>query len=183
MATLFGKREEKKFEEEHLVHKNPKNDYEKFIERYCRRNLKGSGLTEETSVKRGQKEWKKNVSDNNLLSSYLNLLPGEVPLIREVSDSSEENKSSENHQSDKEGFFVKKQKDEPEAKKSSEGINSLPGPSKEKTQEEIGEINPFKAAFDKQRSAKINHTDKVLALQEPAVFSDKHVALVERKTY
>ena len=64
-------------------YKNPKNDYECFIERYCLREksrLKAS-FTKQKAVERGQTEWKGLKRDSEVIQEILKLLPGVQPSI------------------------------------------------------------------------------------------------------
>ena len=76
--TLFGgiaKEKSSKF----YVYRDPKNDYECFIERYCLRNKNGF-VPKQQLVKNAQEAWSKH--DKERRDAFLVLRPGEKSFVK-----------------------------------------------------------------------------------------------------
>lgn len=74
--TLFGRLATGQQRPGYFVHKNPSNRYEKFVERYFRRQ-RFSGRTKQQIVAEAQRLWKEKYSkDDEALKDFEKLIPG-----------------------------------------------------------------------------------------------------------
>ena len=68
----------------YVVYRNPQNDYESFVERFClKEKAKNSHCEKRTMVKKAEGLWKEKFSSNKEdKKTYLKLLPGEKEFVR-----------------------------------------------------------------------------------------------------